>query len=330
MVHLSSVEQSVTRLLITGGGGFLGSHLIERALQVTNWDIVAVDSFRHNGITDRIVDADDGSDRVTVVTHDLTAPISDLTAQRIGTVDYVIDAASGCSVDESIREPSQFVLNNYAITVNVLEFMRKHAARAVLMHISTDEVYGPDRPTSASDHRPSSPYAASKAAQEDLCHAYYHTYGLRVGVFSSSNMFGERQSTLAFIPKLIKAAITGAEIAVREPGSRRYTYVKNTAAVLLSSLSSPSLNYDDIPLPRFQLPGQQLVENRDLASRVARLADKPIQVRTVNALTDRPGHDPSYAPLSHGTLAPEWCYTFDEGLQRTVEWAMSNPEWVLT
>lgn len=320
----------MTRLMITGAGGFVGSHLIERALQVTDWDVVAVDSFRHNGITDRIVHVDDGSGRVTVVTHDLSAPISPLTAQRIGPVDHVIDAASSCSVDESIREPGQFAMNNYAVTVNVLEFMRVHAGRATLLHVSTDEVYGPGQPVSASDHRPSSPYAASKAAQEDLCHAYHHTFGLRVGVFSSSNMFGERQSTLAFIPKLIRAALTGEEIGVREPGSRRYTYVKNTTVSLITLLTSPELNYDDIPMPRFQLPGQQLVDNRDLAYEVASLARKPIQLKTVEAEADRPGHDSSYAPLSHGTLAPNWAYTFAEGLSRTVQWGLANPEWVLT
>lgn len=317
----------MTRLLITGAGGFVGSHVIERALQATNWDVVAMDSFRHNGITDRIVDAADGSDRVTVVTHDLSAPISELAAQRIGPVDHIIDAASGCSVDESIREPGRFMMNNYAVTVTVLEFMRVYARRATLLHMSTDEVYGPGYPMSASDHRPSSPYAASKAAQEDLCHAYHHTFGLRVGVFSSSNMFGERQSTLAFIPKLIRAALTGEEIAVREPGSRRYTYVRNTAAVLISLLSNPGLNYDT-PMPRFQLPGQRLVANRDLASQVADLSGSPIRVKTVAAETARPGHDSSYAPLSHSALAPEWLYTFDEGLQRTVQWALANPEWI--
>lgn len=320
----------MTRLLITGAGGFVGSHLIERALQVTNWDVVAIDSFRHNGITDRIVDATGNSDRVTVVPHDLSVPISELAAQQIGPVDHIIDAASGCSVDESIREPGRFVMNNYAVTVNVLEFMRVHARRATLIHVSTDEVYGPGQPTSASDHRPSSPYAASKAAQEDLCHAYHHTFGLRIGVFSSSNMFGERQSTLAFIPKLIRATLTGEEIGVREPGSRRYTYVKNTAAALIALLTSPELNYDDVPMPRSQLPGQQLVANRDLASQVADLAEKPLRVKTAPAETDRPGHDSCYAPLSHGALTPDWAYTFEEGLSRTVQWGIANPEWVLT
>lgn len=318
----------MTRLLITGAGGFVGSHLIERALQVTNWDVVAVDSFRHNGITDRVADAANGSDRVTVVTHDLAAPISELAAQRIGPVHHIVDAASGCSVDESIREPGRFVMNNYAVTVNVLEFMRIQARRATLLHVSTDEVYGPDAPASASDHRPSSPYAASKAAQEDLCHAYHHTYGLRIGVFSSANMFGERQSTLAFIPKLIRAALMGDEIAVHEPGSRRYTYVRNTAAVLISLLADPRLNYDTRPMPRFQLPGQQLMGNSDLACQVAFLAGKPIHVKTVRAETNRPGHDPSYAPLSHGTLAPDWEYTFKEGLRQTVRWSTQHPEWM--
>jgi dTDP-D-glucose 4,6-dehydratase len=71
-----------------------------------------------------------------------------------------------------------------------------------------------------------------------------------------------------------------------------------------------------------------LVANRDLASQVADLAEKPIQVKTVTAETDRPGHDSSYAPLSHSALAPEWSYTFDEGLRRTVQWTLANPEWI--
>lgn len=319
----------MTTLLVTGAGGFVGSHVVERALAVTDWDIVCMDSFRHNGITDRVAAAANGSDRVTVITHDLTAPVSALTADRIGPVDYVINAASGCSVDESVRDPAAFVMNNCAIGVNMLEYARTAIPGCAFLHVSTDEVYGPWEPRASTDHRPSSPYAASKAAQEDLCHAYRRTYGLNVGVFNSANMFGERQSTLAFIPRLIRAAITREEITVHTPGSRRYTYVRNTAAVLCDLLVN-GLTEASQEMPRFQLPGQHHVSNQELAEMVAHEAGKPIQMRKVSAHAARPGHDENYASLRHGKVEQELPYSFSEGLQRTVQWGLANPEWVLT
>lgn len=314
----------MTRLLITGAGGFLGSHILEHTYHSTDWDVVCVDSFRDNGITDRISAAVPVNSRVEVVTHDLAAPISSLTARRIGPVDMIVDAASRCSVDESIRDPAAFVANNVACTLTVLEYARQYQPAARILHVSTDEVHGGKEGEEAR-HWPSSPYSASKAAQEDLCHAWARTYDTRVSLFTSANMFGERQSQLAFIPKLIRAAITGDTIQVHVPGSRRYTYVRNTAHAILRTLTTER-NHTHW---RYTLPGQELVRNEDIAAQVEILTGKPIIRVTVAADTARPGHDTSYEPLPR---EQDWelPYTFEEGLSCTVEWAMAAPEWVLS
>jgi dTDP-D-glucose 4,6-dehydratase len=137
----------MTRVLLTGAGGFAGSHCLEHLLAVTSWDVVATDSFRHKGKTDRITEVLDSHDgwraRATVITHDLTAPVTAQTAAKIGPVDYLIAYAAESHVDRSITDPVPFITNNVQVTLSTLEYARAARPRAVIL-ISTDEVYGPE------------------------------------------------------------------------------------------------------------------------------------------------------------------------------------------
>ena len=171
------------RLLLTGAGGFIGSHVLRHLLHETDWQITATDSFRHKGKTDRILAAADGipgwRERLDVVVHDLAAPLSAQAAGRIGDVDYVIAMASASHVDRSITDPAGFFRNNAEVAISTLEFCREAKPRAVVW-ISTDEVYGPVGPYDAGHPEwapilPSNPYSASKAAQEALAISYWRT-----------------------------------------------------------------------------------------------------------------------------------------------------------
>jgi dTDP-D-glucose 4,6-dehydratase len=200
------------RVLLTGAGGFCGAHCLEHILVNTDWEIVCIDSFRHRGKTDRIREVLDAHnrtpagrsdtfhcrDRVKVLTHDLVAPISSQLDYEIGHIDYVISMASESHVDRSCVEPRPFVENNVALVLTLLEWMRERQFSSrqpppeKFIHVSTDEVYGPapigHNHVEGEPHRPSNPYSASKAAQEDIVYSYWRTYGLPIAVSNCWDM----------------------------------------------------------------------------------------------------------------------------------------------
>ena len=338
----------MTRVLLTGAGGFVGSHVLEALLTDTDWEVVAVDSFRHNGAFDRVTEAihpgpgpnREWGLRTTVMHHDLTVPFSPRQLGHIGKLDHIIHVASRCSVTESIDHPADFVRNNIDSTLTVLELARQQWCwqdRDVklfehrLLHLSTDEVYGPTAGVHVTtDHRPSSPYAASKAAQEDLVHAWVRTYGFPATIYNSANMFGERQSLLAFVPKVVGAVLNGQTLPIHtwhgEPGKRRYTYVRNTAQHIVRYLQAEDRRGWTHRVSRQALPGQHEIDNLALADQVAGLIGRPLRYELVEGLAVRPGYDAGYAPLGgNGGWAS---VPFDEGLERTVKWYVDHPEWL--
>lgn len=319
-------------VLVTGAGGFVGSHVVETLLDRTDWHVVGVDSFRHNGDFVNLVEAaGHATERVTALAHDLTVPLSARRQRDLVELDYVVNVASRSHVDESIADPVDFVLNNVGVALNVLELCRTVVPRR-LIHMSTDEVHGPHEPTSVHEHRPSSPYAASKAAQADLVNAWSRTYGIPTTVVSSANMIGERQSATAYVPIVVRALLDGSPLDVHyhdgQPGERSYTYVRNVAERIVDELQAadappdtPPLQAADVTVRYVVLPGQRRVDNYALARQIAHVADLPLVTRPVEAGHHRPGYDHTYAPLS-GTWNPP--IGFDEGLRRTVTWALDH------
>lgn len=132
------------RVLITGIGGFLAHHTMEHLLVNTDWEIVGIDSWAHKGISERVIDSEHykaNRDRVTIFTHDLTAPISEILKNRIGHIDYILAIASQSHVDRSITDPVPFIKNNIDLILNTLEYARQVKPEKFLL-VSTDEVYG--------------------------------------------------------------------------------------------------------------------------------------------------------------------------------------------
>lgn len=316
-------------VLVTGVGGFVGSHVVETLLERTDWHVVGVDSFRHSGDLQNLVTAaGHDTSRVTAVVHDLNVPFTTRLVRQLTDLelDHVVNVASRSHVDESVREPREFVLNNVQLMLTVLELCRLLEPRR-LVHMSTDEVYGPVG-TDGYSHRPSSPYAASKAAQLDLVHAYARTYDVPTTVVTSANMFGERQMTTAYVPLVVRALTQGRTLDVHHhggvPGERSYTYVRNVATRIVDELRA--IDVDDVnpvlPVRHVALPGQRRVDNLTLALDVALAARLPLSWRSVTADERRPGYDPTYATLD-GSWEPE--VAFDDGLHRTVHWYLN--EW---
>lgn len=310
----------MTTWLVTGAGGFLGSHVVEMALNRGD-HVIAVDSFTDNGITDRLeyaIAVADGFNRTTVICHDLRAPFSDLTIGLARGVTAIVHAAARCSVDDSLRDPAGHVTNNVLATVNTLELARRIDADKFVL-VSTDEV----SPSGGVAHRPSSPYAASKAACEDVAFGYDRAFTLGLTTVTSQNLFGERQSSLAFIPRVLRYLLRDEVVPIHvgasgRPGWRWYSYAPNVAAWIVNGV------YDDGPYP---LRGQLGTDVLKLAQRIAELAGRELRYETVLAETVRPGWDSGYAHLeSNRTWQPE--VDADEGLRRTVEWFLERPEWL--
>jgi dTDP-glucose 4,6-dehydratase len=292
------------KVLVTGVAGFVGSHVAQQLLG-DGYDVVGVGSLHHNGESWRIAAIlrnEHASSDFTWVRHDLAAPFSNfqVTRQLRGHgIEAIVNVASLASVDVSIQDPVGFVQNNVNSTLNVLELARQLDVRRFI-HVSTDEVYGTRVPCDDGHHMPSSPYSASKAAQEDICNAWYETFHVPVSIVRSANMFGERQSELAFIPRVIRAIVEDRIIPIHvdaagKPGVRNYSYVGNVARYLTDYATAPSTRVHG----NVTLRGQMTLDNFSLALNVAAILDRDLKYEFVDAATVRPGYDEKYELHGH-------------------------------
>lgn len=332
------------RVLLTGAGGFIGHHVLEHLLHETDWQLVATDSFRHKGKTDRIRQVLENGppewrERVQVVMHDLGAPVASQLAHKIGAVDYVLALASLSHVDTSITDPVGFTRNNVDIALSTLEYARDAAPRH-LIWVSTDEVYGPVKSGYAhmewAPILPSNPYAASKAAQEAIAISYWRTYGVPLSIVNCMNLIGQRQDPEKYLPMLIRRIHRGEQVTVHgredDIGSRHYLHARNLAdAILYVFRSLPPAPFPLSGRPdRYNIVGPDRVSNLELAEQVATIIGEPLRYRLEDFHTTRPGHDPHYG-LDGGKLAAlGWKppVPFAASLEKTVRWTLANPEWL--
>lgn len=334
------------RVLLTGAGGFIGHHTLEHLLKKTDWDVVCLDSFSHRGKTSRIREildnlSMDAIGRVSVFTHDLRAPLDEQLIDRIGHIDYVINMASESHVDRSIDVPVPFVQNNVALVLNMLEYARTIKPEKFIQ-ISTDEVYG-----AAEDgydhkewdtHKPSNPYAASKAAQEDIAYSYWRTYGVPLVITNTMNNFGERQDPEKFVPLLIRRISKGLKVQIHgvdryETGSRFYLHARNHASALLWILENCRAGSyaDGFHDPkRFNIVGEKEIKNFDLAQMVADHLGKKLEYDIVDFHAARPGHDRRYALDGERLRLAGWeqPMDFETSLASTIDWTLKHKEWL--
>jgi len=335
------------RVLLTGGAGAIGVHVIAHFMHNTDWDIVVIDSFHHKGYFDRITevckDHPDWPARITVIQHDLCAPFTDREIQKIAHIDYVINLASRSDVQASIEDPISFVKNNTNLMLNILEYAR--AARpSIFVHFSTDEVYGP-APKDGGGHKewdpivPSNPYSASKAAQEAIAIAWWRCFGVPLIITNTMNNFGEMQAPSKF-PAMIQTKIQSNETVTvhsssdGEIGTRYYIHSRNTADALLFILKNvyPVIHsYGEIDRPvRLNIVGDKQVNNLELVQTIGRLMGKESAYELVDYHENNPGHDMHYgldgSKLSYlGWKSP---VSFEDSLKATIRWQQEHPEWM--
>lgn len=252
-----------TRLLITGGCGFLGSHLVEHFLKTTDYEIVILDklTYASNGF-DRLRDirfidarfepalrAAHDHPRVKVIGCDLSQPIPEGVRQEVGAIDYVIHAAAETHVDNSIVDPMPFIQSNVLGTHHLLWWLKQFEQKRIFL-VSTDEVYGPaawDSPgnVETDPFRPANPYAAAKAGGEAIGMAYANTYKLPITIVNTMNLYGERQHHEKFIPLVIRRALLGEKVLIHadpsktKSGTRFYIHCRNYASALAWLIKAP-------------------------------------------------------------------------------------------
>ena len=309
-------------LLITGGAGFIGSHLVDAALgrgsRVTVIDRLSIGGSRMN------LEEHEGDRRFTFVQGDVADPA--VLRGPVAQATCVIHAAAETHVDRSIDEPAAFVASNVMGTQAVLEATRALGVRMLM--VSTDEVYGPgDALGGLFDEdaalRPQSPYAASKAAADLLCQAAATTYGQNVTIVRGTNAFGPRQIERVF-PTYSVNALEGRPIPVYGQGKQRREFLFVTdwveAALTVADRGLPGVIYN--------IGEGHELENIELATQICEQAGADPSL--VTFVPDRPGHDFRYGVRSDRLLALGWSpkVEFSEGLARTVAWYRDHLGWL--
>jgi dTDP-glucose 4,6-dehydratase len=308
-------------VLVTGGAGFIGSHLVDALLSQPGTRVTVLDRLSHGGDRANLRQHDEDP-RFTFVLGDVNDPAA--VEPLASDADVVVHAAAESHVDRSIAGPREFIVTNILGTYVVLEACRRTGRRMLM--VSTDEVYGTGSAEgglfSEDDPLvPRSPYAAAKAAADLLCHAYFVTYGVPVTVARGTNAFGPRQ-TEKVIPVYTTAALEGRPLPVYGDGMNRreFVYVTDWARAALTVLDrgEPGMVYN--------IGDGFELANLELARRICALVGVPESL--ISFVADRPGHDFRYGVRSDRLRSLGWSpeVPFDEGLSRTVQWFRDQRE----
>ncbi|MDP2672066.1 MAG: GDP-mannose 4,6-dehydratase [Candidatus Daviesbacteria bacterium] len=331
------------KILVTGGAGFIGHHFIEHILRETDWEIIILDRLSHVGSMKRIVDIDGWEgykDRVRLVWHDLRGAINSTTSSGIGKVGHIFHFASSSHVEDSIKDPMRFIMDNEIGSCNLMLWALDNLeSGGKFFNFSTDEVFGsaPNRYAykEGDRWRPSNPYSASKAGQSGMGYAFWNTYGLPVISTFTMNNFGERQHSNKFIPLIVKNILNCYPVNIHckivdgkpvEIGQRTWLHCRNTASALLflTEKGSPGEFYNIIGFDEW--------DNEALAKLVGDIMDREVKFNYIDFHSVRKGHDRRYALDGTKLKNMGWNppVSFDNGLKKTINWMtnVKNLKWL--
>jgi len=314
----------VTRVLVTGGAGFIGSHFVRFALREhPDWRIVNLDKLNYAGNLENLSDLPDPNRHQfiqgDIVDHETVARV-----WKDG-VDIVVNFAAETHVDRSILWADDFIKTDVLGAFTLLEAARQFGVKKFIQ-ISTDEVYGSITTgsfTEDSPLNPRNPYSASKAGADRLAFAYFATHDVPVIITRCSNNFGPNQHPEKFIPLFITNAIEDKPLPLYGDGRnvRDWIYMEDHCAAIdfLIAHGKPGESYN--------IAGGNEVENIEIARRIVRKLGKPESL--VQLVKDRPGHDRRYS-LEAGkltTLGWKPRRDFARALDATVDWYVQNESW---
>jgi len=328
-------------ILVTGGAGFIGSHVVRLLVnKYPHYRIVNADKLTYAGNLENLTDIESKNnylfEKIDIVNKEA---VTDLFKKH--GFDGIIHLAAESHVDRSISSPDDFVYANIIGTVNLLNAAlnswRNNFEQKLFYHISTDEVYGSLGKdglfTEKTPYDPKSPYSASKASSDHMVRAYGHTYGIPVVVSNCSNNYGPNQFPEKLIPLAINNIKNNKAVPVYGKGKniRDWLFVEDHASAIDLIFHKGKIG------ETYNIGGKNEWKNIDLIKLLCKIMDKKMgrpegaSEKLITYVKDRPGHDLRYA-IDSSKLQKELGWTplpeFAAGLEKTVEWYLSNNEWL--
>ena len=328
-------------ILITGGAGFIGSHVIRRFVnKYPEYLIINADKLTYAGNLENLTDIEKAVNYKFEKT-DIVEKQSVVELFKKYNIDAVIHLAAESHVDRSITSPDEFVFTNIVGTVNLLNSALNNWKNSfegkLFYHISTDEVYGSLGKeglfTEDTAYDPKSPYSASKASSDHMVRAYNHTFGLPAVISNCSNNYGPNQFPEKLIPLVINNIKNNKPIPVYGKGEniRDWLYVEDHASAIDLIFHRGKVG------DTYNIGGNNEWKNLDLILLLCRILDKKLNrpsgtsEKLITYVKDRPGHDLRYA-IDSSKLQAELDWSpipdFAVGLEKTVDWYLTNNEWL--
>ncbi|MCA8963948.1 MAG: dTDP-glucose 4,6-dehydratase [Planctomycetes bacterium] len=316
----------MSKILVTGGAGFIGSNFVRMLLLGSDHEIVNLDALTYAGNLENLADVQDNS-RYTFVRGDIAdaAGMQQVFAQH--RPELVVHFAAESHVDRSVLDATAFVRTNVIGTQVLLDQSRAHGVQR-FVHVSTDEVYGSLGAwgyfTEDTPIQPNSPYSSSKAGSDLMVRAAVHTHGMDCVITRCSNNYGPYQFPEKLIPLMIANALEDKQLPVYGDGKnvRDWIHVADHCEGIKVAMERGAAG------EVYNFGGDAERENLFVVKEILRLVGKGEDL--IRYVTDRPGHDRRYAMDSskaRATLGWTPRHTFESGLRATVDWYLQNKAW---